>query len=120
MDTSETPLRIARDIEDFSVGGSCSENDMDEEEEEADLDVHHPPSAVVFARDRPSSDFSTSLLSDDEMNRTKGKSGVVTLANISSSDSSRGSKVSNGSVTTPTLANGFISRSINGTRTSNC
>lgn len=108
--TPETPLRIARDIEDFSVGGS--EPEMDEEEEEAELEVDPP-----FVS--PRRGFLSSVTRPEIWYKNPTK--PVTLASVSSSDSSRGSKVSNGSATTPTTLNGIIvGRSSEGTRNTSC
>lgn len=108
--TAETPLRIARDIEDFSVAGS--EPEMDEEDEEAELDVD-PPTVS------PRHGFLSSGGRTDTWPKRPTK--PATLASVSSSDSSRGSKVSNGSATTPTAVNGYVvGLSSNGTRTTQC
>ncbi|KAL0278477.1 UNVERIFIED_CONTAM: hypothetical protein PYX00_000292 [Menopon gallinae] len=106
--TSGTPLRLATDIEDFSVGGS--EPEMDEDEEEAELDVEPPfvsPQRGIL---------SSGLRAE---NWLKGQSKPAALASVSSSDSSRASKLSNGGANTP--VNGYIvGRSSNGTRTTQC
>lgn len=100
-------MQLARDIEDFSLGGS--DNELDEDNEEADLEVEpalvSPQRGLLSSVARPDTWY-------------KGKKKPPTVTSMSSSDSSRGSKVSNGSATAPTTVNGYIvGRSSNDVRT---
>lgn len=105
--TPETPLQLATDIEDFSLGGS--DNDMDEDNEEADLEVE--PALVS-----PQRGLLSSVARPEMWYKSQKK--TPTVASISSSDGSRGSKVSNGSAAAPTTVNGYIvGRTLNDTRT---
>ncbi|KAK6624304.1 hypothetical protein RUM44_011163 [Polyplax serrata] len=81
--TPETPLQLATDIEDFSLGGS--DNDMDEDNEEADLEVE--PALVS-----PQRGLLSSVARPEMWYKSQKK--TPTVASISSSDGSRGSKVS--------------------------
>lgn len=97
-----TPLRIARDIEDFSLG-SGSEPESDEDAgEAAALTAHSPPR--TFHATRPTT-LSEPLPSLPPPPTDTCSPTAPPIASVYSSDSSRGSKVSNGST-----ANGFINR----------
>ena len=106
--TTEIPLQLAKDIEDFSIGGS--DNELDEDNEEADLEVE--PALVSPQRGLLSS------VARPEIWYKSNKKPATVAASASSSESSRGSKVSNGSAGAPATVNGYImGRTSNDTRT---
>ncbi|XP_066996033.2 insulin-like peptide receptor [Anabrus simplex] len=105
-DDPATPLRVTRDIEDFSLGGSDLDDvDLDEEDEEEALEVSHP----VRSSAGPFPHYQTMSSLRDRSQQPKLASGEDLRSVIVPSVDSQTSKVGNGSTaTTPTAANGWV------------
>jgi hypothetical protein len=97
-------LRVSHDIEDFSLGSGSEDQESDEEVGEAAALTSHSPAKIYNSRpnilsEQQQQQVSPVVPSSTVIESPTSPPGV----NVYSSDSSRGSKVSNGST-----ANGYI------------